>query len=43
MTTWPKIFWLITVVVLLVPACGSTASELGITGKPTVVFIYTDG
>ncbi len=43
MTTLQKIFLLVIFAALLLPACGSTTPTLGVAGKPTLVFIYTDG
>jgi hypothetical protein len=39
-----RIFLLIAFMALtLLPACGSATPTLGVAGKPTLVFIYTDG
>jgi hypothetical protein len=38
-----RIFLLIALMALLLPACGSATPTLGVAGKPTLVFIYTDG
>jgi len=44
MTMIQKLLLLFGLAVLLLPACSNSAAPLlGVAGKPTLVFIYTDG
>jgi hypothetical protein len=44
MKSLPKTLLLIVVLIALLPACGGAAATpaLGVTGQPTLVFVFTD-